>query len=180
MSLIRPLYTTGMRPLRLSLLAVAAALGLGSCSLLGRAQPATFGPEQTWNVQGRDGDALVYASVNTRSFSEYTLDRPEFSGPQAKVKVRSNLDPLLAVRLLFPGGVPMVVQQVESAQTDFTWNGGSAGLLYRCRVTPRPEQDQWLLGELTRTDQGKESVLGGCTIQLTKAAPPPRPKTSLF
>ncbi len=175
------LYTDPMRSFRLSLLTAAAALGLGSCSLVNRAQPTTFGPDQTWNVQGKDGETLVYATVNTRSFSEFSMDRPELTGPQAKVRVRSNIEPLLSVRLLFPGATPLIVQEVQTTRTDFTWNGGVAGRLYRCRVTPRAgQQDEWLIGELTRVDQGQDTALGGCTIQLTKAAPPAPPKKSLF
>ncbi|EYB66614.1 hypothetical protein DEIPH_ctg084orf0031 [Deinococcus phoenicis] len=150
----------------LAALACLSLLTLSACSLTS-SRPTTFAAGQNWLAQGYDGGQLTSAEVATGRFSTYDMDRSDVpaGSEKARVKVRSNLNPVMALRLLFPGGTPMLVQTVSTGQTDFLWNAGTAGVMYRCRVQTGDVNVTYISGDLVRVDQGREVPLGSCGVR---------------
>ncbi|GAA5513410.1 hypothetical protein Dcar01_02145 [Deinococcus carri] len=150
----------------LAALACLSLLTLSACSLTS-SRPTTFAAGQNWLAQGYEGGQLTSAEVTTGRFSTYDMDRSDVpaGSEKASVKVRSNLNPVMTLRLLFPGGTPMLVQTVSTGQTDFLWNAGTAGVMYRCRVQAREAGINYVSGDFTRVEQGREVPLGTCGVR---------------
>lgn len=158
-----------VRPVLVSFLAL---LTLSACTpslsgRLSRPAPGTFAAGQRWLVQGYEGEQLRSAEVETGRFGTYDMEPSDVpSGSQkGSVRVRSNLNPVNTLRLLFPGSTPMLVQPVGSAQTDFLWNAGVAGATYRCRVQAGGAGVDYLSGDLVRVENGREVPLGSCGVR---------------
>ncbi|WP_034384708.1 hypothetical protein [Deinococcus sp. YIM 77859] len=156
----------------LSVPACLCLLLLSACTprlqnLPGLSRPTTFAAGQSWLVQGRDGERLVSAEVATGRFGTYDMDRSDVpaGGEQASIRVRSNLTPVMTLRLLFPGSTPMIVQTVATGETDFLWNAGQAGAVYRCRVRAGEPGLDYLSGDFVRVEEGKEVPLGSCGVR---------------
>lgn len=161
---------------RLSLAAAAclSLLFLGACTprlsaLPGLSRPASsaFTAQQRWLAQGYEEGRLVSAEVETGLFALYDMDRSDVpaGGEQASVRVRSNLNPVMTLRLLFPGSTPMVVQTVATGEANFLWNAGRPGALYRCRVLARDPGVDYISGDFARVEEGREVPLGSCGVR---------------
>ncbi|GMA13717.1 hypothetical protein E5F05_15495 [Deinococcus metallilatus] len=147
-------------------LACLFLLTLSACTL-SPSRSTPFAAGQNWLAQGYDNGQLTSAEVATGRFSTYDMDRSDVpaGSEKASVKVRSNLNPVMTLRLLFPGGTPMIVQTLSTGETDFLWNAGMAGAIYRCRVLARDAGITYISGDFVRVDQGKEVPLGSCGVR---------------
>ncbi|GAA5532911.1 hypothetical protein [Deinococcus aluminii] len=124
--------------------------------------------QQTWVVEGRDGDQSIRMEVPTGWLGSYQTDAPASPGAsQAKKSLYANRHPGWgAMRALWPGGAPLLVFDAETREADFLWNAGAAGTLYGCRVILREPNIIRATGTFQRSDSGRDQALGSCTVSL--------------
>lgn len=149
-----------------------AAVSLSSCARFNDPN-SSFGAFQTWQITGQDGITPLSIQAHTHLFSDYrNAETPTAQRNGEKARHTSmNQDRLLMLRLVWPGGAPLIARDQRTGDTNIIWNAGRPGILYDCLIRDTGPTRTHLYGDLRRMDEGQESRLGQCEARRVTLSP---------